>query len=101
MLPPEAMLISIDCAIMGGHIRHLWSVLQLEAMLMSVDHAANGGHVGVCGPAVVRDCVDVCGPCSHWRPCGCLWSLLSPDNMWKSIICAGADCKGHRKLLLQ
>lgn len=65
MLAPEAMLISIDCAIMGGYTRHLWSVLQLEAMLMFVEHAANGGHVGVCGPAVVRGCVDVCGPCSH------------------------------------
>lgn len=55
-------------------------------MLMSMGCAANGGHVGVRGPRCLRGLVDVCGLCCLWRPYGGLWSVLSPETTWKSVV---------------
>lgn len=31
----------------------------------------------------------------HWRLCGCLWSLLPPEPVWKPMIYDEADCWGQ------
>lgn len=31
--------------------------------------------------------------CRHLRPCRCLWSVLSPETMYKSVIQVPDDCK--------
>jgi hypothetical protein len=51
-----------------GHIDE-WPMLPPEAILMSMDNDASEGHVGVSGPATTRGCVGVYGPCYHQRPC--------------------------------
>lgn len=52
-------------------------------MLMSMIHAAARSHV------------EVHVPCCCTRSCGCLWSVLPLKILWKSIICAAADCYGQ------
>lgn len=61
-----------------------------EAMVMSCAYAASDGYVWIWGPttARVRACIDVHGPCCHWRPNGCPWSRLPPEAMLTSVGCA-------------
>lgn len=50
-------------------------------------HAVIEGHAWIHGPTTVMGCVDVPGPCYHWRPRECPWSLLLPEAMLMFLIC--------------
>lgn len=74
--------------------RCLWSLLPPEAMLMSVICAPLEGHVDVCGLslrdvmmvmacAVAEGNVDVCGLCYHQKTCGSPWSVLPLTVMFR------------------
>lgn len=60
----------------------LWPVLQQRALLMYVVFTSTSDHA------------EVQGKCLCQRPCECLWFVLSPETMWKSMICVPIDCRG-------
>lgn len=60
-----------------------WSVQLKKAILMSV----------VC--TVTRNHTEVHDTCRHWTPCGCPYSMLSPETICKSMIHAPTYCKGQ------
>lgn len=90
----KSMMVSAVCAVEQSHVDILslcccqvlwWCPRPMQwqrAMLMSM----------VC--AVTSDHVEVHGACWHWRPYGCLWSVLSPGTMCKSMIHVPTDYKG-------
>lgn len=57
----EAILMWMTCA-------NLWTCGHVEAP----GPAATEGHERLRGPDMAKCCVNICGPCYHWSPCGCL-----------------------------
>lgn len=60
-----------------------WPLLQQRTVLIS----------GVCTAS--GDQVEDCDTCWGWRVCGCPWSMLSSETLWKPMIYAPPDCNGQ------
>lgn len=65
-----------------------------KAMSLTMAYAPARGHVDVYDINTDDWLIDFHGLYCHQRPCGCLWSVLSPEIIWTSMICAAVDHKG-------
>lgn len=72
LLSPEVKFISVG-----------WAGLLPGTLFVSMSHTATRNHA------------EVHGLCRSQRLCGCQWSMLSQDTMWKFMIYVSTYWKGH------
>lgn len=64
----------------------------LWPLWISLTCTATWAHVDVLGLCSTWDNAEVSDTWQHWRPHGCLQSVLLPETTWNSMICALVNC---------